>query len=329
MAFDFKFDIVIATQGDRYKMFTEYCMPSLLTAIININDFINRIVIVPNNLNGRNIKDYEHLKIYNHKIEIIEGDSKYRLMNKYIPYCNKYGYDNYTMHLDDDRKYTEQKFYDFIKAFGFFQNKPIFLDSYRMLKRNHLGIIVIPYHPVFFGITEVSGIFCPNCCMWLAPPKYLKNSKLLDLEWQKKNNIDDDELIILYENYENSKINVEEGKEQPISSMVFLPTRVINDSMENDLMLEEGKWITYNENRSNKLYENEKIFNDIINKVTDNIYIRNTTAIVEDWNQVQLVMFKTFLENSYKCKIDFIYAGSVNTSVLEKIINKNWFLIDF
>ncbi|MCQ2210241.1 MAG: hypothetical protein MJZ34_08115 [Paludibacteraceae bacterium] len=312
-----KIDIVVATQGDRFEMLKKMTLPSLLKATEGIEE-INRIVLVVNNLRGRKLKSYDIFKKKSEKIEIIEGDSKYRLMNKYIPYVNTYGGNNYTIHCDDDRYYTRQKFLDFIEAVNIYPDKPIFLETYRIMKWDGSCASIASYHTIFLGITSINGRCIPATSMWLAPPKFLKKSMITNYKKQVETGFNDDELILTKEMFERH------------DDAIYLPTRSFNDSLEMDFIRDSYNFKPFVENKNTELKKQDLVFLELYGKdriFDPGTYYKNAEVVVNDWNRIPIYLLKTFLENSYNHYLEYKFIDNKQT-IDEKVIYQGWRMID-
>lgn len=173
---NFNCALLFATQGYRFPLFKNVILPRYASIISNdpyLKKAITRIIIVPNNLDGVSIMEYNMLAAQYKgmvDIEIIIGNNNYKVFNKFIPYTNKYKTQSeYILYVDDDRICDAKRIKSLIKANYILTN-----DGYNVPVSSYSyysdGSGVIPNQCI--KLLNCAQLYTPCFCCVLFPPNY-------------------------------------------------------------------------------------------------------------------------------------------------------------
>jgi len=266
------FNICIPIKSDRWDNFKRNFLYNTLN-FSNLN-YVRRIVLVPNGFTKEQLDEINSIKC--NKLAVVEGDTKYKLLNKYIPYVNEFGTDTYTLHLDDDTFFDIDFIVRMFKYSLKYKNMSIFgsCETYIKYKINGDRLIFGRGRtPIPFPI--ITNHFKPMCGFWISIPKTFENSELINADTIIKN---DEYLYILQALDRNQQFVVLNGPFLSDDSVIRFG---INDIRESN-------------NPDNNIY-NDKFVNEL-NLRKDKIKQTNDYIIVDDYNYYAVKM----LSNKYK-----------------------------
>lgn len=304
-------NIVCAVKKSRFETFISTVLPSILNFYNKFNDSFKSLNFIPNGFD-----DDEYLKILNYipeniknEVDIINGDSKYKVLNKYIPYTNKYGTNNYTFHIDDDIVYNENVILEFLLTHKKFPKLPIFAYAdymyYYSLAR---GTFIIGNEYVPVPSTMLAHCVHPNCGMWICPPNLLDGSECLNPNTDMKN----DEHILFIELLKKD-----------IRKVIINNTLNAHDTrLKYGLSLEDKNSESATGNIYLEIFKKRYLYDkEIIRLIAEK---NEYTFLVNDKNAWSMWMLKEQMPKFYRTnKISYIYDNISN--IMKYQFEYNWF----